>query len=90
MPGTSKDGFSIRRTAALYNDVNSLSWSSLDARVVRLREFEGHKFLISDVVNNFPKNWNRYEENEGKITFRYSFTNQAGNFNPAFTSKCGP
>ena len=89
MPGTSKDGFSIRRTAALYNDINTLSWSSLDARVVRLREFEGHKFLISDVVNNFPKNWNRYEENEGKITFRYSFTNQAGNFNPAFTSKFG-
>ena len=89
MPGTNKDGFSIRRSAALYNNDQSISWTSLDARVIRLRENSNQKVLISSLVNNFPKNWNRYEENSGKIIFRYSFTNQKGKFDPIFTSQFG-
>ncbi len=89
MPGTNKDGFSIRRSVALYNNSQSVSWTSLDARVIRLRDYNNKKVLISSLVNNFPKNWNRYEENEGKINFRYSFTNQKEKFNPTFTSQFG-
>ena len=89
MPGTNKDGFSIRRSAALYNNDQSISWTSLDARVIRLRDNSNQKVLISSLVNNFPKNWNRYEENSGKIIFRYSFTNQKGKFDPIFTSQFG-
>jgi alpha-mannosidase len=90
LPGTDGDGFSIRRGVALFNDEQTISWTSMDARVIRLRENEnGGKVLISNIVNNFPEAWNRYEENDQKLLFRYSFTNQAGSFNPAFTSGFG-
>ena len=88
-PGTTKEGFSIRRSVALFNNNQSISWTSLDARVIRLRDINNQKVLISSLVNNFPKNWNRYEENSGKIVFRYSFTNQNEKFNPTFTSQFG-
>ena len=89
LPGTTKEGFSIRRSVALYNNNQSISWTSLDARVIRLRDHNNQKVLISSLVNNFPKNWNRYEENAGEIVFRYSFTNQKEKFNPTFTSRFG-
>src|SRR5690606_306614 len=90
LPGTTGDGFSIRQSAAISNDEQTISWTSLDARVIRLRKDEnGKKLLISSIVNNFPVNWNRYEENDKVLLFRYSFTNQSGKFDPAFTSAFG-
>ncbi|RPI68987.1 MAG: hypothetical protein EHM47_13875, partial [Ignavibacteriales bacterium] len=89
LSGTDGDGFSIRRSIALFNNEHSISWTSVDARVIRLREIEDKGILISNVVNNFPLDWNRYEENKGKLNFRYSFTNQDGRFNSSFTSRFG-
>jgi len=91
LPGSSDDGFSIRRTAAIYNDEQTISLSSLDSRVFKLREDESGtgKVLIINPINNFPLDWNRHEKNEGKITFRFSFTSQPGKFSAPAVSRFG-
>jgi alpha-mannosidase len=91
LPGSSKEGFSIRRTAALYNDEHTVSLTSLDSRIMKLRynDDSTSQTLISNPVNNFPVNWNRHEENEGKIVFRYSFTNQQMTFSAPVSARFG-
>jgi hypothetical protein len=89
LPGSGKDSYTIRRGAALFNDNQSISWSSADARVMKLKGEGNNKTIISNLVNNFPAGWNRNESNDKVITFRYSFTNQQGGFNPAYTSRFG-
>jgi hypothetical protein len=90
-PGSSEDGFSIRRIAAIFNGEHTISLASLDSRVIKLRTEEDgtKKVLISNPVNNFPLNWNRHEKNEGKITFRYSFISQPGKFSTPASSRFG-
>ncbi len=91
LPGVDKNAFSIRRTAAQYNNSHSISWASVDNRVIELNKNEGDTsgILISNILNNFPKDWNRNEVKKGMLLLRFSFTNQKGSFDPAFTSKFG-
>jgi alpha-mannosidase len=89
LPGTSTDVFSIRRSAALYNLEQSISITALDARVVEIAGTEKEPVLVSNILNNFPLEWNRYESNSGEILFRYSFTSQPGSFNHSYTSLFG-
>ena len=91
LPGVDTSAFSIRRSVAQFNNENSVSWTCVDNRVIRLRKIKGDNkgVLISNVVNDFPKNWNRNEVNKGKLLLRFSFTEQPGSFNPSFTSRFG-
>jgi alpha-mannosidase len=89
LPGASTDVFSIRRSAALFNKEQNISISSMDARVIEITGSDKNPVLVSNVLNNFPLNWNRYESHSGEILFRYSFTSQPGSFNPSYTSLFG-
>ncbi|NWF89283.1 MAG: hypothetical protein HXY50_07435 [Ignavibacteriaceae bacterium] len=75
-PGISHDGASLRRSVSIYNETESVTWTTADARVIRIRKDEvtGNHVIISNPVINFPENWNRHENLSNKIEFRYSFT----------------
>ncbi|MEO8399686.1 MAG: glycosyl hydrolase-related protein, partial [Ignavibacteriaceae bacterium] len=91
LPGKTGDAFSIRQSAAIYNENNSISWASRDNRVIRIREtLNKNKLIIANPINNFPIDWNRNEENAEKtMTFNFSFTNQSKTFDSNFTSEFG-
>ncbi|NOG97747.1 MAG: hypothetical protein HND52_07280 [Ignavibacteriae bacterium] len=85
------DAFSIRRGVAIHNKTNSISWAARENRVIRIREIndEGKRVLISNLVNNFPENWNRREKNEGIVESRYSFRENDGKFIPSVSAQFG-
>ncbi len=85
------DAFSLRRGVAIHNNTSSISWAARDNRVIRVREiaYGKSKVLISNLVNNFPKNWNRREKNEGIVESRYSFREDDGKFKPSATAQFG-
>ncbi len=91
LPGIDHDGVSLRRSASIFNDSQNIIWSTADARVIRIRNDEttNDPVIISNLVNNFPTDWNRHENIKGKIDFRYVFTSGNGGFNPAKTSMLG-
>jgi len=89
LPGSVKDAYSVRRCAVLYNNSQAITWSSADARVVKLRKTGNSNTLISNPVNNFPSGWNRNENNNQVIDFSYSFTSQKGSFTPSVSSRFG-
>jgi hypothetical protein len=90
-PGISHDAYSIRRSAAIYNEKQCLSWAAVDNRVIRLRKPDSlaREILLANLVNNFPQSWNRNETNEGFIELRFSFTSRKGGFKPGFSSRFG-
>ncbi len=75
LPGIDHDGVSLRRAASIFNDDETIIWSTADARVIRIREDSLTKepVIISNIVNNFPEDWNRHENMTGQIDFRYAF-----------------
>jgi alpha-mannosidase len=85
------DAFSLRRGVAIHNNKSSISWAARDNRVIRVREIANgkSKVLISNLVNNFPKNWNRHEKNEGMVESRYSFREDVGKFKPSVSAQFG-
>lgn len=90
-PGIDHDAFSLRRSIAIHNEEQTVSWAAADSRVVRLRETaDGEGITIfANLVNNFPEAWNRWEEKEGTLDFRFSFTSQEEAFQPTATSRFG-
>lgn len=90
-PGKNHDAFSIRNSIAIYNEKESISFSLIDNRVIRLRKTNSNPngTLIVNLINNFPDNWNRQDKKEGKLELRFSFTYQSKTFNPSFTNKFG-
>jgi len=89
LPGIDHNAFSIRRTIALSNKSSSLLWASMDRRIVRLEYDNSRPVLISNVINNFPEEWNRHQDNTGKLKLNYSFTYNQGTFNPGLTTQFG-
>ena len=90
-PGIEHDAFAPRRSIAIHNSTQTISWAAMDSRVVRLRnEASGDRTTIyANLVNNFPENWNRWEPNEGTLDFRFSLTSDEFSFQPAATSRFG-
>ncbi len=88
-PGKNHDAFSIRNSIAIYNEEESISFTSVDSRVIRLQKNNSNPngILIVNLINNFPKNWNRRDKKEGKLELRFSFTHQNKSFEPSFTNK---
>ncbi len=90
LPGMEHDAFAVRRGVGVHSADYSVSWAAADSRVVRLRQSSaGDAVILANVVNNFPENWNRWEENEGMLDFRYSFASREGAFEPASTGRFG-
>ncbi|MCD6205428.1 MAG: hypothetical protein J7L22_07180 [Candidatus Marinimicrobia bacterium] len=89
LPGKDHNAFSIRRTVALSDRSSSLLWASKDRRVLRLEYDNKRPVLISNVVNNFPKQWNRRQDNSGRLKLNYSFTYSREAFNPGLATRFG-
>jgi alpha-mannosidase len=90
LPGVEHDAFSIRRDVLLYNNDITIEWSAIDSRVIRLRELEGYgRVLIANLVNNFPENWNRHEDNKGTWEFRFSMRTRKGSSFPVKPGRFG-
>jgi hypothetical protein len=79
LPGTEHDAYSIRRGVHMTDGVDAIDWASIDSRVLRLRSSdEGHPVVFSNLVNNFPEDWNRWEPNDATLTYRYLVRRQPG------------
>lgn len=91
LPGIEHDGVSLRRSVSIFNSSESILWSTADARVIRIRKDDITKepVIISNLVNNFPEDWNRHEDLNDKINFRYALKFENGSFNPGHTSRFG-
>ncbi len=70
-PGISKNDYSIRRVAEVNEDYQYLV-ASPDARIFQIENEGKSNLILANLVNNFPKNWNRNERNEGTIEFDFS------------------
>jgi len=89
LPGIDHNAFSIRRTVALSDKSSSLIWASMDRRIMRLDHDNKRPVLISNVVNNFPEEWNRRQDNNGKLKLNYSIKYNQEAFDPGLTTRFG-
>ena len=91
LPGKQNTAFSIRRSVALSDAQSTLSWATLDSRVVSLKKTgdDASPVLYSNFINNFPRGWNRNQIEDGRLTSRFSISNQATGFLPGFTARFG-
>jgi len=91
LPGIEHDGVSLRHSASIFNDNENIIWSTADARVIKIRKDSttNNPVIFSNLMTNFPVDWNRHEDQTGKINFSYAFTSGNGSFDPAKTSMLG-
>lgn len=89
LPGINHNAYSIRRTVTLHNGRSSIIWASIDRQVMRLEYDHKRPVIISNVVNNFPKAWNRHQDNTGTLNLNYSFTRSEKGFDPGESSRFG-
>ena len=84
LPGIKHDGYSLRRCAVVTNGRASVTLASPDARVVFWRKSEraDHPAMLFNLVNNFPRQWNRNEENKGVLEYRFNLSAQEGGLDP--------
>lgn len=66
------DYYSVRDYVAIKRDDANIVVVSPDARIFNKNKIEN--VLLSNVVNNFPKNWNRNEKNSSVLNFRFKIT----------------
>jgi hypothetical protein len=79
LPGIDHDAYSVRRGMHLVGSDYAVDWISIDGRVSRLRLTpDDEPVVFSNVVNNFPQDWNRWEPNEAKLRYRYALRGQSG------------
>lgn len=65
--------YSIRNYVRVINNDYQVTFVSPDARVVTINKDEnGNSFIEVNLVNNFPKNWNRNEKNDEVLTFNFA------------------
>jgi hypothetical protein len=76
LPSLSSTAFSMRRSAVSTNGSLTMNLASPDARVL----FLDRHHLLSNLVNNFPDNWNRREPNDMILSTSYSFNVHEGDF----------
>jgi len=71
LPGVTPEALSVRQGILLKQKKYSVAVTTRDARVLLLEADPSGKILpVLNLVNNFPKHWNRNEENKGSLTFR--------------------
>lgn len=65
--------YSIRNYVRIINNDYQVTFVSPDARVITIDKDEnGNSFIEVNLVNNFPKNWNRNEKNDKVLTFNFA------------------
>jgi alpha-mannosidase len=89
LPGASREGLSIRRCLALSSAQGSVAIAAPDSRVFFWRKVGGRNVLLANLVNNFPTEWNRNEENKGVCELKFSLMARQGGFDAEGTSRLG-
>ncbi|HPR87520.1 MAG TPA: hypothetical protein PL181_05815 [bacterium] len=64
--------FSIRRAIGIESGGSTCLLASPDCRVFVLDTVKAGRTAIANLLNNFPESWNRNEEKQGIVTFRFS------------------
>lgn len=65
--------YSIRNYVRVINNDYQVIFVSPDARVITIdKDTNGNSFIEVNLVNNFPKNWNRNEKNDEALTFNFA------------------
>lgn len=85
LPGLSTTAFSMRRSVATTNGNLTMNLASPDARVL----FVDQQHLLSNIVNNFPDNWNRREPNDMILRTAYSVLLHEGEFESGRSARHG-
>jgi hypothetical protein len=91
LPGSLKDVYSIRRSAAISDGRFSVSLAAADSRIVfwRTDSLSGKSTLLANLATNFPLEWNRNEANAGRIRLRFALSSNSGPVDPDRTSRLG-
>lgn len=90
-PGITHEGFSLRRAVSLTDDHSTVMIASPDCRVFfwKTEPAGRRKTLVANLVNNFPRAWNRNEENRGTLEFRFVVAAEDGPFDPDRAARFG-
>ncbi len=70
--GAGHTSFSIRRATEIESASSRFMLASPDCRVFALDTLRGSTTLIANLLNTFPESWNRNEEKQGLVTWRFS------------------
>lgn len=66
--------FAVRRAININGNNDNYVIASPDCRIFTLDTTGGRSILIANVLNNFPKSWNRNEDKTGTAEFNFSIS----------------
>jgi len=82
--------YSVRNGISVMNALACLDVASRDCRIIRLTNEPGQgTAILANLVNNFPKDWNRREVNEGVLSYHFSVRIAAENISEANSARFG-
>jgi hypothetical protein len=91
LPGALRDIYSIRRSAAVTDGSMCISVAAADSRIMFWKKDSsaGGQVLLAGLVNNFPLEWNRNEDNSGRLRLRFAFRSTPGSFDADVAARLG-
>ncbi len=91
LPGMNTTGYSMREVLTVTDGQLSMDLASPDNRVAYVKRDEANAFasIKANIVNNFPDNWNRREENSTVLTSRFALRLKSGSFDPGDSHRFG-
>lgn len=91
LPGMSTTDYSMREVLTVTDGRISLDLASPDNRVTYVKRYavNAHPSIKANIVNNFPDNWNRREENSTLLISRYALRLKSGGFDPGDSHRFG-
>ncbi len=72
--GVGHDFFSIRRGLGVGTQTSCYLIASPDCRIFAVDTSRSSPVVIANLLNNFPKSWNRNEDTNGTVAFRFFLT----------------
>lgn len=73
-----QSAFAIRRAVEISDAGRQIIISSPDCRIFSIDSVKGSRLLTANVLNNFPSSWNRNQELDGSIDFKFSIMSSEG------------
>jgi hypothetical protein len=90
LPGALNDIYAIRRSAAVTDGRMCVAIAAADNRIMFWKNDSlAGRVLLTNLVNNFPTEWNRNEENAGLLTLRFALRSTPGGFDADGAARLG-
>jgi alpha-mannosidase len=91
LPGALNDVVSIRRSAGVAEEEYMVAWATVDGRVAYWKSATRGRspIILANIVNNFPTQWNRNEENKGILKYRFAFRSLPTRYDAETTARLG-